>query len=92
MLIYMLGTTGTKHGRLRTHVILLGKYSLFGYITTIAVLQILQRGMRHSDGGTVALATTLVAAFALTMVIVEIVDRMRARTVAVDRLYKAVFA
>ena len=32
------------------------------------------------------------AAFALTMVSVEVVDRARARVVSVDRLYKAVFA
>jgi peptidoglycan/LPS O-acetylase OafA/YrhL len=92
MLIYLLGASGAQIGRLRSHVILLGKYSLFGYIATIAILQLLHRSWRHSTGGAVALGLTFVAAFALTMASVEVVDRMRARTATVDRLYRAVFA
>lgn len=92
MLIYLLGASGPETGRVRRHIILLGKYSLFGYIATIAILQILLRSLRHSNGGAVALAVTFVAAFILTMVSVEVVERVRARTATVDRLYRAVFA
>jgi hypothetical protein len=35
---------------------------------------------------------SFLAAFALTIVCVEVVDRVRARTASVDRLYKVVFA
>lgn len=92
MLIYLIGATSEEPGRLRRHVILLGKYSLFGYIATIAILQLLLRGLHHAQGGALALGATFVAGFTLTMVSVEIIDRVRARTVAVDRLYRAVFA
>jgi hypothetical protein len=92
MLIYLLGASGAEPGRMRRHVILLGKYSLFGYITTIAILQVLHRSLRNTDSGAVALGLTFVAAFALTMASVEVIDRVRARTVTVDRLYRAVFA
>jgi len=92
MLIYLLGASGAEPGRMRRHVILLGKYSLFGYITTIAILQALHRSLRHAESGALALGLTFVAAFVLTMVSVEVIDRARARTVTVDRLYRAVFA
>jgi len=92
MLIYLLGASGAEQGRLRRHVILLGKYSLFGYITTIAILQLLHRSLRHTNSGAVELGLTFVAAFALTMASVEIFDRVRARATTVDRLYRAVFA
>jgi peptidoglycan/LPS O-acetylase OafA/YrhL len=91
MLIYMVGSVA-EPGRLRRHVILLGKYSLFGYISTIAILQLLHRTLRHTDGSVAALLLTFFAAFILTMVSVEVVDRMRAKTVTVNRLYMAVFA
>jgi len=92
MLIYLLGASGSEPGRMRRHVILLGKYSLFGYIATIAILQVLHRSLRHTNSGALALGLTFVAAFALTMASVEVIDRVRARTMAVDRLYRAVFA
>lgn len=92
LIIYLLGASEAEPGRMRRHVILLGKYSLFGYIATIAILQVLHRSLRHAGSGMVALGITFVAAFVLTMVSVEIVDRMRNRTATVDRLYKAMFA
>lgn len=92
MLLYQLGAGGGAPGKVRGHVILLGKYSLFGYIAQIAVLQLLHRGLQHINLGAVALGLTLFAAFALTMASVTLVDRMRTRAVTVDWLYKAVFA
>jgi peptidoglycan/LPS O-acetylase OafA/YrhL len=92
MLIYLLGVSGAEPGRMRRHVILLGKYSLFGYIATIAILQILHRSLRHTNSGAVELGLTFIAAFVLTMASVEVIDRVRARTSTVDRLYRAVFA
>jgi peptidoglycan/LPS O-acetylase OafA/YrhL len=92
MVIYLIGISGSESGIIKGEVILLGKYSLFGYISQIAILQILSAGLRRFDSGVAVLAISFVAAFALTIASVEIVDRARARTPSVDRLYKAVFA
>ncbi len=92
MLIYHLGARSGAPGKIREQVILLGKYSLFGYIAQIAVLQLLHRGLRHVSFGVVALGLTLFAAFALTMASVALIDRLRTKAVTVDWLYRAVFA
>ncbi len=93
MLIYIAGSRNSEPGRTRRHVILLGKYSLFGYIAQIAILQLLHRGIQHIGLGTAALlGLSFLAAFALTMISVEAVDRVRTKSIAVDGLYKAVFS
>ena len=90
--IYLVGASGSESGTTRSEAILLGKYSLFGYISQVAILQILSAGFRRVNLGLTALAVSFLAAFALTIVSVEVVDRTRARVASVDRLYKAVFA
>jgi hypothetical protein len=90
--IYLVGASGNESGNLRRKAILLGKYSLFGYITQIAILQILSAGFRRVNLGVAGLAISFVAAFALTIISVEAVDRARARAGRFDSLYKAVFA
>jgi peptidoglycan/LPS O-acetylase OafA/YrhL len=92
MLIYLVGAKTDELGRARKHVDLLGKYSLLGYIAQIAILQFLYRTLRYVNLGTGALIVSFFAAFALTMISVEVVDRLRARSTMVDRLHKAVFA
>ena len=92
MVIYLAGISGSDSGKIRSEIILLGKYSLFGYISQIAILQILAASFRHINFGFAVLSASFVAAFALTIISVEIVDRLRARVVSMDRLYKAVFA
>jgi peptidoglycan/LPS O-acetylase OafA/YrhL len=90
--IYLVGASGSESAATRSEIILLGRYSLFGYISQIAILQILGVGFRHVNLGVAALLVSFVAAFALTIVSVEVLDRARARMPGVDRLYKAVFA
>jgi peptidoglycan/LPS O-acetylase OafA/YrhL len=92
MAIYLVSVSGSESGKIRSEVILLGKYSLFGYIAQIAILQILSVAFRHADLGVAGLGISFFAAFALTLLSVEAVDRARARVAAFDRLYKAVFA
>lgn len=92
MVIYMLGAKNAELGKLRRHIILLGKYSLFGYLTQIAILQFIFRALQHIDFGASELAISLIGAVALTILTVEAVDRMRARSITLDRLYMAVFA
>jgi peptidoglycan/LPS O-acetylase OafA/YrhL len=90
--IYLAGASGSESGTFRRKANLLGKYSLFGYISQIAILQILSVGFRRVNLGVAGLAISFVAAFALTIISVEAVDRARARAGRFDRLYKAVFA
>jgi len=91
-LIYMAGARSADSGRLRRHIVVLGRYSLFGYISQIAILQVLHRALRLVNPGIGVLGVSFVAGFALTMISVEVVDRIRPKSAAVDRLYRAVFA
>lgn len=92
MVIYLVGISGSDSGTISSEVILLGKYSLFGYISQIAILQILAASLRHINLGFSMLSVSFIAAFALTIISVEILDRLRARVASMDRLYKLVFA
>jgi peptidoglycan/LPS O-acetylase OafA/YrhL len=92
MIIYLLGGPNDEPGRIRRRVVVLGKYSLFGYIAQIVVLQLLHRGLRPDDQNALTSGISLLAAFALTILAVEATDRVRARVATVDRLYRAVFA
>jgi peptidoglycan/LPS O-acetylase OafA/YrhL len=92
ILIYMLSAKSDVSGRMQRHIILLGRYSLFGYIVQIAILQVLRRGLQRFDLGIGALGLSFFAALALTIVSVEVLDRVRGKVTAIDRLYKAVFA
>jgi hypothetical protein len=90
--IYLVGVSGSESGTIGTQFVLLGKYSLFGYISQIAILQILSLGFHHVNLGVAGLVISFFAAFALTMASVEVANRARARTTSIDKLYKAVFA
>ncbi len=94
MIIYLLGLKSDEPSKARAVVVLLGKYSLFGYIAQIAVLQFLRQGLNHIDidSEVAVLALSFVSAFALTILSVELVNRTRAESTMVDKLYKAVFA
>jgi hypothetical protein len=92
MLIYMIGVSNSEPGKTRRYVILLGQYSLFGYISQIAVLQVLYRSLRQVALARIGLGISFVGAFALTIVTVKAADRARAKSRTVDRFYKAVFS
>ena len=90
-LIYLLGDRKGQPGFLYNEIVLLGKYSLFGYISQIAILQALRYSFRFAAPGTGPLLVSLLLGFALTMASVEAMDALR-RISLVDRAYKAVFA
>jgi len=92
MVIYLVGTSGSESDKIRSEVILLGKYSLFGYISQMVILQFLNAGLHHVDPGIAVLVISFIAAFALTIISVEVVDRARTKAPSMDKLYKAVFA
>ena len=90
-LIYLAGDKKGRPGFLYDKIVLLGKYSLFGYISQIAILQALRYSFRFAAPGTGPLLVSLLLGFALTMASVEAMDALR-RISLVDRAYKAVFA
>jgi peptidoglycan/LPS O-acetylase OafA/YrhL len=92
MVIYLAGAAGNESGAIRSEIILLGKYTLFGYISQIAILQVLVAFFRRVNLGDATLVISFLVAFALTIVSVEATDRARARIAGVDNLYKLVFA
>ena len=92
VLIYTLGARDHEPGWFVQQVILLGKYSLFGYITQIAILQLLRRGLGTWGLETAGLVTSFFAAFALTLLSVIVADYARAKFAVVDSMYKAVFS
>lgn len=92
MIIYLFGLNSSGPGKAWAVVVLLGKYSLFGYIAQIAVLQFLRKALNPLDSEVIVLGLSFVSAFALTVLSVELVNRTRAESTTVDRLYKAVFA
>jgi peptidoglycan/LPS O-acetylase OafA/YrhL len=90
-LIYIVGVHAGSEGP-KARVVRLGRYSLFGYISQIAILQFLSASLKHVNHGPAILAGSLVAGFALTMASVEAIDRGRARYRAIDVAYKGIFA
>jgi hypothetical protein len=92
MVLYLLGQQSGEPGKVRGTIVLLGKYSLLGYIAQIAILQLLRLGLNLIDSEVVVLGLSFVLAFALTIISVEVVDHTRAESTTLDRLYKAVFA
>ena len=92
LLIYLIGTAESKVGPVYELVVLLGKYSLFGYISQIAILQFLRRAIPYLHLESFGLPLSFVLAFVLTILGVELLDRLRAKSGVTDKLYKAVFA
>jgi len=90
-LIYLVGMASGETGRMQQWLILLGKYSLFGYIAQIAILQLIRRSL-SMELTTWASGASFLAAIVLTILTVEVVDRGRAKSSTVDRLYAAVFS
>jgi peptidoglycan/LPS O-acetylase OafA/YrhL len=92
LLIYLLGTVSGESGRVQGSIMLLGKYSLVGYIAQIAILQVMRRGLRYTDQPAWALGVSFLVAAAFTMLTVRAVDRARAKAPIVNSLYAAVFS
>jgi hypothetical protein len=91
-LFYILGATSESPGVIRHHAILLGKYSLLGYVSQIAILQVLRRIAWLSQHGVAILISSLIVAILLTVLTVVLVDWARGRSKVVDQMYQIVFA
>ena len=91
-LLYTAGTRLATAGTARRRVILLGKYSLLGYIAQIAILQGLRSISWLSQHGVGASLAALLLSVLLTVAIVEAVDVARQRSKIANDLYRLVFA
>lgn len=91
-LLYMAGSSGVADGLLQRLIILLGKYSLLGYISQIAILQGLKRISWLSQHGAGALLGSLLLAALLTITVVEAADFATRKWKLANGLYRLVFA
>ena len=92
MILYAIGQTAGVPGFAKSIVILLGKYSLFGYIAQIAILQVLHRGLYFLDQENFVLFLSFVLSIALTILSVGALDRIKLRFPLVAKVYGAVFS
>jgi hypothetical protein len=90
--IYVIGASRWAATWLGKVVVLLGKYSLFGYISQIAILQVLHRVLTTNSLGASRFATSFLLAFVLTTCSVMLLSAARQRSGAIDRSYKFIFA
>lgn len=90
--IYLVGASRWAASWLGRIVVLIGKYSLVGYISQIAILQVLRRTMTTNTLGTYRFALSFVLAFVLTTWSIMLLSAARKRSGAIDRSYKFVFA
>lgn len=90
-LLYIAGNRSAPGPAWRCTV-LLGKYSLLGYISQIAILQGLIRISWLSQHGVGVLLASLLLSVMLTVMVVEAADFARRNSTLADGLYRLVFA
>lgn len=91
-LIYLAGMRSDPWYGIKDLMVLLGQYSLFGYVAQICLLQLLQQGLsqlRLTDWN--LWVTSFLGAFALTIVAVKGAESVRAKFPLADRFYKLTF-
>jgi hypothetical protein len=92
-LIYMAAIRRSVLRMVYDCVVLLGQYSLFGYIAQIGILHFLRNLMGHIDyPAGVVLGISLIGAGFLTVVSVIALDEARRRFTVVRSMYEGVFA
>jgi peptidoglycan/LPS O-acetylase OafA/YrhL len=91
VVIYWIGVEAADDNRSRKIAILLGRYSLFAYITQILILQILRWGVRSLGAGVGVSSAAFLACLVCTILTVELLDQARIRMTGLNRLYTAVF-
>lgn len=93
LLIYATGLKWCGVGIVGRQTVLLGQYSLFGYVAQIGVLHFLYLGASHLHlNGGMLWVLSFVAAFGLTLAMVNAVDALRKRFSFVRALYKVAFS
>lgn len=92
LLIDAVAVASGDGGVIQRRLIRMGQYSLLAYIAQIAVLQFLRRAVRVVPLDGPALVIPLLLGLVMTIVMVELMVVLRAKSTLVDRAYRAVFA
>lgn len=93
MLIYLAGVRSSALDEIRSPIVLLGQYSLFGYVAQIGLLQLLEKCLPYLNLHDWPLwITSFVGAFALTIITVKLAHEFRAKSHIADWLYRAAFS
>lgn len=93
LLIYGTGLKWCCVGIAGRQTVLLGQYSLFGYVAQIGILHFLHRGMSYLHLDAMVLwVLSFVAAFGITLGVVNAVDALRGRSSVIRALYKVTFS
>lgn len=91
-IIYWIGNTDPGSNKVRQTIVLLGRYSLFGYIIQILILQLFRRGLYPLRSGIGMSLLTFLACIASTILSIQLIDYLKKRSSAMNRLYTAVFS
>jgi peptidoglycan/LPS O-acetylase OafA/YrhL len=92
MLIYRLSTFMESHSKIGRQMMRLGRYSLFGYIVQIVILQLLHSSLHGTSSRVWIPIVALLAGGALTVAAVGWLDRARANAAIVNKFYVYVFS
>jgi hypothetical protein len=93
LLIYATGLKWWSVGLAGRQTVLLGQYSLFGYVAQIGILHFLHRGMSQLHlHAVVVLVLSFVAAVGLTLAAVNAVHALRERSSVIRELYRVAFS
>ncbi|HEY4385820.1 MAG TPA: hypothetical protein VGN34_15295, partial [Ktedonobacteraceae bacterium] len=90
-LIYLLGMAYSESSYVGRIGVLLGQYSLFGYIAQIVILQLLRRGLHPLGFSSGIIASAFMICIIGTILSAVVLDRIRPKVQPIDQLYTAVF-
>jgi peptidoglycan/LPS O-acetylase OafA/YrhL len=90
-IIYLIGLVCAESSYAGRTVVLLGQYSLFAYIAQIVILQLLRKVLRPYGLSISVLVAALLTGALLTTLTVIVLDRVRGRVGAINKMYTVVF-
>lgn len=90
-IIYLLGKKYGEANRIGETVVLLGQYSLFGYIAQIIILQVIRKVAHALGSDTTIRAGALLVGAVCTILVVVAMDSLRRRGRRANQMYTAVF-
>ena len=91
LVLYGLALTLPTKSQIYRHIVLLGKYSLFGYIVQLGIIQVIVRFFGPFETP-LAVSILAVVTLAATWAVTFVVHWLRAKARFVDLTYKAAFA
>ena len=91
LMLYSLALALPSQRHVYRQMVLLGRYSLFGYIIQLGIIRVIVGIFGRSDTP-LAVLILMVAALAATWAVTFIIDRLRPKARVVDLTYKAAFA